>query len=77
MSARDAWVEQRLQEAGMTIEQVHAMWGPPLRSSSLTDVDGSEWWIYPGLGKDGNGVPTNLEIHFKAGVVVRWNNTQH
>jgi len=62
--------------AGMTMEQVRSMFGPPLRSSSLTNVAASEWWIYPGLGRDGNGVPTNLQIHFKAGIVTRWNNTQ-
>jgi len=62
--------------AGMTMEQVRSLFGPPLRSSSLTNVAASEWWIYPGLGRDGNGVPTNLQIHFKAGIVTRWNNTQ-
>ena len=60
----------------MTMEQVRSMYGPPLRSSSLTNVAASEWWIYPGLGRDGNGVPTNLQVHFKAGIVTHWNNTQ-
>ena len=70
-------LEQRQLVAGMTMDQVHGMWGPPLRSSSLTNLNASEWWIYPGLGKDGNGVPTNLQIHFKAGRATHWNNTQH
>jgi hypothetical protein len=69
-------LEQRRLVVGMTMDQVRGMFGPPLRSSSLTNVDASEWWIYPGLGKTGNGVPTNLQVHFKAGVVTRWNNTQ-
>jgi|ERR1035437_934613 outer membrane protein assembly factor BamE (lipoprotein component of BamABCDE complex) len=69
-------LEQRRLVVGMTMDQVRSMFGPPLRSSSLTNVAASEWWIYPGLGKDGNGVPTNLQVHFKAGLVTRWNNTQ-
>lgn len=69
-------LEQHQLVAGMTMDQVRAIFGPPFQSSSLTNVDGSEWWIYAGRGKDGNGVPTNLQIHFKAGAVTRWNNTQ-
>ncbi len=76
-AAIEQGVEQHQLVAGMTMDQVRGLYGPPLRSSSLTNVNASEWWIYPGLGKDGNGVPTNLQIHFKAGVVTHWNNTQH
>jgi len=78
---KNAAIQQGLEQhhlvAGMTMDQVRSLFGPPLRSSSLTEVNASEWWIYPGLGRDGNGVPTNLQIHFKAGLVTRWNNTQH
>ena len=76
-AAIQAGLEQHRLVAGMTMDQVRSLFGPPLRSSSLTNVDASEWWIYPGLGRDGNGVPTNLQVHFKAGLVTRWNNTQH
>lgn len=77
---KDAAIQQGLEQhqliAGMTMDQVRSIFGPPAQSSSLTDVNGSDWWIYAGRGKDGNGVPTNLQVHFRAGVVVRWNNTQ-
>lgn len=77
---KNAAIEQGLEQhqlvAGMTMDQVRSLFGPPFESSSLTDVNGSSWWIYAGRGKNGNGVPTNLQIHFRAGVVVRWNNTQ-
>ena len=80
LDRRNAAIQQGLEQhqlvAGMTMEQVKSMFGPPAQSSSLTDVNGSEWWIYAGRGKDGNGVPTNLQVHFRAGVVTRWNNTQ-
>ena len=75
-AAIQAGLEQHRLVAGMTMDQVRGLFGPPLRSSSLTNVNASEWWIYPGLGRDGNGVPTNLQVHFKAGLVTRWNNTQ-
>jgi hypothetical protein len=78
---KNAAIQQGLERhqlvAGMTMDQVRIMFGPPWHSSSLTNVNASEWWIYPGLGKDANGVPTNLQIHFKAGLVTHWNNTQH
>ena len=75
-AAIQAGLEQHRLVVGMTMDQVRGMFGPPLRSSSLTHVEASEWWIYPGLGRDGNGVPTNLQVHFRAGLVTRWNNTQ-
>ena len=77
---KDAAIQQGLEQhqlvTGMTMDQVRSIFGPPAQSSSLTDVNGSDWWIYAGRGKDGNGVPTNLQVHFRAGGVVRWNNTQ-
>jgi hypothetical protein len=69
-------LEQHHLVAGMTMDQVRSLFGPPWQFSSLTEVNASEWWIYPGLGRDGNGVPTNLQVHFKDGLVTRWNNTQ-
>lgn len=76
-AAIQAGLEQHRLVAGMTMDQVRSLFGPPLRASSLTNVNASEWWIYPGLGRNGNGVPTNLQVHFKAGLVTHWNNTQH
>jgi hypothetical protein len=75
-AAIQAGLDQHRLVVGMSMDQVRGMYGPPLRTSSLTNVEASEWWIYPGLGREGNGAPTNLQIHFKAGLVTRWNNTQ-
>jgi hypothetical protein len=77
---KNAAIQQGLDQhqlvVGMTMDQVRSIFGPPYQSSSLTNVNASEWWIYAGRGRDANGVPTNLQVHFKAGIVYRWNNTQ-
>lgn len=71
-------LDQHVVVAGMTMDQVRSMFGPPSRSSSLANPNASEWWIYDGRGRDKNGVPCNLMVHFnKDGVVTKWNNTQH
>ncbi len=62
---------------GMTRDQVRQIYGTPMAYSTVTSASTSGWWVYAGLGTNGDGTPANLKIHFAANRVASWNNTQH
>ena len=70
-------LEQHHLVVGMTMEQVHLIFGTPSRATSYTSTHLEDAWIYDGRGKDARGVPCNLQVRFKNGIVTGWGNIFH